>query len=210
LFGGYDTAKYSGQLIGLKYGNVLLSAPLQAVEITNSSGVISNVWVYEDTITAILDCGGPVFSNLPDGAYQAVVNYFEGFGYVVTDDMSIGCGSHLLEGSIGLTFTDRSGNQATNLYFGNTITISVPFSELIVPTFDVATGLVTKCTLGIQNGGSSGTNVFFGDKFLRSMYIVSAQDWGVVALAQAKIAVTESSIVPVTSPTSRASHSKFL
>ena len=135
MFGGYDAAKYTGPQIPLSAGNFSLDVPLQAVSITDASGNTTEVGFYQNTIPATLDCGTPFTAFLPNETYAAIVNHLHGLGYTVLGDgdgvgPTVNCTLRNAEGSINLNFTDMRGDKMTNPYFGNTITIAVPFSEL--------------------------------------------------------------------------------
>ena len=199
LFGGYDAAKYTGPQIPLSAGKSSLDVPLQAISITDASGTTTEVGFYEDTIPAILDCGTPFSGSLPNNTYTTIIKHLQSLGYNFLHGGQgtpyVNCTLRDAQGSINLNFTDTSGNKSTNPYFGNTITIAVPFSELVLNMSNTNSG-PEYCKLGISNAGSG--RLIFGDTFMRSMYIVFAfKDYGVIALAQAKFNASASNIVPV-------------
>lgn len=201
MFGGYDIAKYSGPQIPLSAGTVSTDVPLQAISITDASGSTTEVGFYEGTVPAILDCGTPFTASLPNDTYMAIVNHLKDLGYNVIDNAddacpTVNCTLRNAKGSINLNFTDTSGDKTTNPYFGNTITIAVPFSELAL-TMENNTSLVPEyCVLGISTIYPG--RIIFGNTFMSSMYIVYAlKDYGVIALAQEKPDAVGSNIVPV-------------
>lgn len=200
MFGGYDAAKYTGPQIPLSAGNFSLDVPLQAVSITDASGNTTEVGFYQNTIPATLDCGTPYTAFLPNETYAAIVNHLQGLGYTVLGEgdgvgPTVNCTLRNAEGSINLNFTDMRGDKTTNPYFGNTITIAVPFSELAL-TLNNGPSVPDWCLLGISRADTG--RIIFGNTFMRSMYIVYAfQDFDVIALAQSKFNAVASDIVPV-------------
>ena len=191
LFGGYDTAKYTGPLVPLPIYSVKgfyqLSVPLLAVAITNASGARSKPMVYSTPLPVLLDSGTPLTAALSNETYQTVLEYVRDLGYSINDTDSqspiVDCGLKNAVGSIDVTLTGSAGH----------ITIQVPFSEVVILENLNATDQY--CVFGINNQTQGG--LIFGDPFMRSMYIVYDLDNNIIAVAQAKFGVNESAIVPI-------------
>jgi hypothetical protein len=80
--------------------------------------------------------------------------------------------------------------------------ISVPMSEMVVDAGITFSDGSKACYLGIDAVDESlGGSIILGDTFLRSAYVVYDLENQVIALAQAKFNVTDSSVVPIPSGT---------
>lgn len=193
LFGGIDTAKYTGQLQSIKVypssrsGNVTsFTVAFTSLHATSSSGT--------DLLTAsnyaqpaILD-SGTTLTLLPDDIAALV---FQELGAV--DDKDIGavvvpCALGSNSGYLKFGFGGASGP-----------TINVPVSELVLPLTLTSGGTpkfkngADACQLGIQAAGD--LPILFGDSFLRSAYVVYDLANNQVGLAQTDFNATGSNIV---------------
>lgn len=157
LFGGYDKAKYEGELVSLPFSgeknsnadNYRLDVTLGSVATDGDSGVSVNKPVNLDSGTTI--------SLLPDEVVQYVGNALN---------------------------ADSNGNVDCNqpdkqlLFNFNGVTIKVPYSDLAFP------GSFGSCSLAIQ--GPLQGELILGDNFLRHAYIVYDLDDKKISLAQVK------------------------
>jgi Eukaryotic aspartyl protease len=195
LFGGIDTNKYTGDLIGLPVqpdansgGFTSFTVAFTALSVMDASG---NSQLTRDNIAipAILD-SGTTNTYLPDDLANAVlqgvgVTTSEIFGNVVSCQLA----------NESATFVFEFGGKG-----GATINVSLSqfVSPLVTsdgsqPTFDDGT---EACSFGIDGAGEN--PVLFGDTFLRSAYVVHDLDNNQIALAQARFDVPDAKIVEIT------------
>ncbi|KAL5353040.1 hypothetical protein ACLOAV_001069 [Pseudogymnoascus australis] len=193
LFGGIDTAKYTGQLQSIKVypnsrtGNVTsFTVAFTSLRATSSSGtdlLTSSTYAQP----AILD-SGTTLTLLPDDIAALV---FQELGAIDDKDIEavvVPCA--LASNSGNLTFGFGGAN-------GPIITVSV--SELVLP-LTLTSGGTPKfengqdaCQLGIQAAGD--LPILFGDTFLRSAYVVYDLANNQVGLAQTDFDATGSNVV---------------
>ena len=186
VFGGYDTAKYTGDIVTFAIDTSTLDVPRTAVpfsglSITDASG--SEVDFDCSTslpAPAVLDSGTPV-SQLPAALFSQVAAYFTSSYSLDTSSGLVSCGLASDSGTLNLGFTDPSS--------GNAIAIAVPFSELAISNGDGT------CTFGIQEQPAN--ICFFGDTFMRSMYIIYDYDHNDIALAQSSFDSGSSNLVAI-------------
>ncbi|KAI9736348.1 MAG: hypothetical protein M1834_001234 [Cirrosporium novae-zelandiae] len=191
LFGGIDTDKYEGSLIGL---------PVQP---DSMSGEITSFTVAWTSLTVTTSSGKTSISK--DVAMAAVLDSGT-TNTVLPDDIA----KEILD-SVGATTTNEYGN-VVNCNIGNYDanftygfggsggpTIVVPLSNLVTPltddegyplTFDDGT---PACSFGIEEAGDA--PVLFGDTFLRSAYVVYDLENNEIAIAQTKYNVSSSHVV---------------
>lgn len=182
IFGGYDTEKYTGSLVTLP--NVLsdpvLSVPLSSITFTDPAG--STTTLATGSVGVILDSGTPI-SRLPSDVFDDLVAAVEGLNYQVesSDDYGyvVDCALGQASGYLNLGFEDPDT--------GNSVVISVPFSELAVPESDI-------CVFGATPQDYQ--DLVFGDTFMRSMYIVYDLDSYQISLAQSNFNSASSNVVP--------------
>lgn len=194
LFGGVDTNKYTGDLIGLPVqldsysgGYTSFTVAFTGLSVMDASG---NSQLTRDDIAvpAILD-SGTTNTYFPDDLANAIL---EGVG--VTSDESFG---NVVPCSVG-------DNEATFVFqFGGEggATINVTLSQFVgplvttdgsIPTFDNGD---EACSFGIYGAGED--PILFGDTFLRSAYVVYDLENNEIALAQARYGAGEANIVEI-------------
>ncbi|KAI2472075.1 acid protease [Annulohypoxylon bovei var. microspora] len=189
LFGGVDTAQYTGSLQTL---------PIQANSgvyseflITLTSLSVGNSTIADNQALAVLLDSGSSLTYLPDEMVEDI--------YEAVDAQ--------YDSSAGAAYVPCSlaDQTATVNFVFSTPTISVDMNELVLdlvtangkrPTFSNG---VTACLFGISPAGS-GTNVL-GDTFLRSAYIVYDLDNNEISIAKTNFNTTESSIEEIPSGT---------
>lgn len=171
LFGGIDTAKYSGTLSSLEIypdsrtgTNQITSftVAFTSLQVTSSTGT-DTLTPSNYAVAAILDSGTSL-TLLPDDLAAVV---FQELGAV--EDSTFGvvlpCTVGQATGSLSFGFGGSGGP-----------VIKVPISELVLPLYDSAGNVPhfsngqAACQLGIEP--ASGRPVLFGDTFLRSAYVV--------------------------------------
>jgi len=162
LFGGYDSSHYSGELATL---------PLLAVDGVTSQFVVelTSIGITDSTgSTTLTDSSfdyaglmdsGTTYIHVPTDIYTPLATYFG-----ANSDRTIDCSIANVEGSLDFGFPG--------------VTISVPFSELVVPFS--ADGV---CVFGLEADDSEPFAIF-GDTFLRSAYVVYDLDDLELGLAQ--------------------------
>lgn len=181
LFGGIDTSKYTGQLIGLPVQKDVDSGVLDSftvaftsLSVKDSSGS-AKLTRENIAVPAILD-SGTTDTLLPDD---------------VAADIASGIGA-ISDSTYGFVVPCELSKTKASFTFGfggsNGPSIDVPLEEFILPllddngqplTFDDGT---QACSLGIE--AAQGRPILFGDTFLRSAYAVYDLDSNVIALAQ--------------------------
>ncbi|RAO69067.1 uncharacterized protein BHQ10_005079 [Talaromyces amestolkiae] len=201
LFGGYDTKKFSGNL---------LTVPIQPDESSGELTSMTVAWTAlgvttksgSQTITsssfkspALLDSGTTV-SIVPNDIYDALVQFFD-----ATEDQA---GDAIVQCSL----LDNSGTLDFTFGGSDGPVVKVPFSEFALPATTSTGAQATfndgslACFLGLQGTGSDPTTqlpVILGDTFLRSAYVVYDLDNKQISLAQTIFNATDSNVVEITS-----------
>lgn len=157
LFGGYDKAKYEGELVSLPFSgqknsnldNYRLDVTLDSVATDGDSGVSVNKPVNLDSGTTI--------TLLPDDVVQYI-----GKALNADDNGNVDC--------------DQPDKHL--LFKFNGVSIKVPYSDLAFP------GNFGGCSLAVQ--GPLQGELILGDNFLRHAYIVYDLDDKKISLAQVK------------------------
>ncbi|OTA98934.1 hypothetical protein M426DRAFT_68797 [Hypoxylon sp. CI-4A] len=189
LFGGVDTAQYTGDLQTL---------PVQANAgvyseflITLTSLTLGNMTIADNQALAVLLDSGSSLTYLPDDMVESIY-----------DAVSAQYDSSEGAAYVPCSLADET---ATLDFVFSGPKISVDMNELVLdlittsgrrPTFSNG---VTACLFGISPAGS-GTNVL-GDTFLRSAYVVYDLDNNEISLAQTNFNTTESNIEEIPSGT---------
>lgn len=220
LFGGVDTAKFSGPLnilpiVEQPQGYTYYGVVMSSVSMTYSNG--TQVPISSGLAGAILD-SGTTLSYLPEAV---VTPLFSELG-VYTDALASGysmISCDYLNSQPGLAVSFGFGDgQASG---GDNFTISVPVNELVLDVLSTYGELTSGapfdnvCLFGIQSsasgfgggggGGGGGDDseddiTLLGDTFLRSAYVVFDLDHHQIGMAQAVMNVTgQSSITELTS-----------
>ena len=191
LFGGIDTAKYSGPLSTLpmvpfpdeRHTIDRVTVGLTSITLTGDS---QNSSLFTGGVPAVLDTGAAA-SDLPPDAVNTLIS---GLG-VGQADIAKGTLSCSLGTGLNLTFGFNNDDSAV---------VSVPFSNFLQPLKDGDTQVTD------QNGNPvcsplltpSKTNyVLLGDSFLQSAYAVVDLAQKQVGIAQAVMNATESNIIAV-------------
>lgn len=202
LFGGYDTKKFSGNL---------LTVPIQPDESSGELTSMTVAWTAlgittksgSQTITsssfkspALLD-SGTTLSIVPNDIYEALVQFFDAT-VDQAGDAIVQCSLLDNSGSLDFTFGGSDGP-----------VVKVPFSEFALPATTSTGEQATfsdgslACVLGLQGTGSDPSSsqlpVILGDTFLRSAYVVYDLDNKQISLAQTVFNATDSNIVEITS-----------
>jgi hypothetical protein len=200
LFGGIDTAKYSGTLAIIDiYKSTSASVPteflvaLTSVSASSSSGT-DQLTPKGYAVGVVLD-SGTTLTYLPMDLATLVFNevgatYNSSLGIALVD-----CSLGNKNGTLNFGFGGHDGPQ-----------VSVPMSEMVNP-IKLTTGkfLTDKngkevCRFGVSAQAPGASNsLLFGDTFLRSAYVVYDLENNQIALAQAKLNVSDSNVVPFAS-----------
>lgn len=193
LFGGIDTAKYTGDLISIRVypsrGSdevTSFTVALTSLSATSSSGT-DQLTPPDYAIAAILDSGTTI-TLLPDDLADAV---FQEVGAVYSRSL----------GAMVVPCALSNNNGTLNYGFGGAggPVIKVAVSDLILPLVLSSgrrpqfTDGTEACQLGIQGAGSA--PVLLGDTFLRSAYAVYDLYNNRIALAQTDFNSTDSNVV---------------
>ena len=142
---------------------------------------------------AVLD-SGTSFLTVPSDVLATVATYFNAVPNTSMGNL-VRCDIASQPGTLDFGFGGNGGPL-----------ISVPFSELVLPTKDPTTGKAPTfeegapaCVLGLMASiPSAGVN-FLGDTFLRSAYVVYDIDAQMIGIAPTKFNSTDSNIVEITS-----------
>ncbi|ODV81840.1 acid protease, partial [Suhomyces tanzawaensis NRRL Y-17324] len=156
IFGGYDTKKVDGSF-----------ATLQTVNDQVLAINVDSVTVGDNEIQygspALLDSGTTI-TYLPRNVYQGIIQNLPGsntpYGWRITTD-------------------EAQGHDIT--YKFNDVTVKVPVSSLVGPTYDDQGKLLDYTSLQVSIGGS-----ILGDNFLRYAYVIFNLDDQKISVAQAK------------------------
>ena len=197
LFGGYDTAKFHGDLVAMK-----VQPDAQSGQITSMTVAWTSLAVNDPThgtkvltpksfaLPAVLD-SGTTLTYVPQDLYDELAS----FANVVTDSSS------------GFDFVDCDAVNQYNgtLDFGfagpNGPVISVLFSEMAIPVKD-ANGKQQKlengspaCHFGLSPAPEN--EILLGDTFLRSAYVVYDLERKEIAIAKTNFNSDRSNIVEI-------------
>lgn len=198
LFGGIDTAKYSGTLSSLEIypdsqsqNNQIttFTVAFTSLSVTSSTGT-DNLTPSTYAVAAILDSGTSL-TILPDDLASIIFQELSAiedrtFGVVLP------CSVGQATGSLSFGFGGSGGP-----------IIKVPVSELVLPLYDQNGGVPhftngqAACQLGIE--AAQGRPVLFGDTFLRSAYVVYDLVNNRIGIAQSNFNAGSSNIVPFAS-----------
>lgn len=198
LFGGYDTAKFQGDL-----GILEIQPSEQTGTFSDFAVVLNSIGVTQDSGSVVLQTSdlpnavildtGTAFTILPHDIFDMLINFFgavndDTYGYIVECDLGG------MTGSIDYQFGSSNGPL-----------VSVPFDELAVPIVDLESGdTVTDrqgnpiCRLGIDEQSQEGEPLLFGDTFLRSAYVVYDLDNLQIGVAQTVFNATDSNVQAIT------------
>lgn len=195
LFGGYDTGKYTGELVLLP-----IQPDAQSGMIASMTVAWTSIAVTDNTGTTLIPSNsfplpgvldsGTTLMIVPSDVFGQLFNYFG----VVSDQQN----GNLVPCSIA----DNAGS--LDFGFGDGPYVSVPFSELAVPALDNSSKSLTlkdgspACLFGIEEA-QQGDQFLLGDTFLRSAYVVYDLDAQVIGIAQTDFNSTKSNVVEISS-----------
>jgi hypothetical protein len=197
LFGGVDTAKYTGDLISVQvYPSsrarkiTSFTVAFTSLSATSSSG--TDQLTPADYAEAVILDSGTTITLLPNNIAQSVF-----------DELGATFISSLGAVVVPCSLADNTGT--LNYGFGGVggPTIKVSVNELVLPLTltngrpPTYTNGEAACQLAIQAAGN--LPVLFGDSFLRSAYAVYDLANNRIALAQTDFNSTDSNIVPFAS-----------
>ncbi|MCJ1283092.1 hypothetical protein MMC26_002419 [Xylographa opegraphella] len=190
LFGGIDTAKYSGSLASVPMVNDpesgLLDRFIIPWTLLNYTSEDGNVTLYSGATGALLDSGSTAMSLPADIATQLV----DGLGLHPQDDGTLLVNCDL--GTYGDAFTFGFNNDPTAV-------ITVPLSNFLKPAL-LADGSAQVDQDGnpvckVQVSNAPLPFAILGDIFMTAGYFVFDLDNAIISMAQANINTTESNIV---------------
>jgi hypothetical protein len=194
VFGGYDKAKFKGELGILPiqpdatsntYSSY--SVILNSIGVTDSTG--STVLATSNMPAAVVLDSGSAFSLIPPELLNELIDYFgaipdQGSDWVVRCDLKG------MTGTLDFQFAGPTGPL-----------VSVPFKELAAPIVDPKTGHSFTdsddnplCLLGVTAPSRPEVPLLLGDTFLRSAYVVYDMDNLQIGIAQTIFNVTDSNI----------------
>ncbi|KAK6530201.1 hypothetical protein TWF694_003567 [Orbilia ellipsospora] len=203
LFGGIDTDRYEGNLIGLPilkesgsddYTDFLVT--LSSISFVGMDGTKQSV--SNDTLAVILDSGSSL-TYLPNDTVQNIADRYGGVWNSEVDSYIIPC-------SLSNDYHDYVEYQ-----FGGAHgpLIRVPIEELTNYVLDINGDIWTDsdgnaaCTLGLQPQPEDfGDTYLFGDTFLRSAYVVYDLDGKKIYMGQTVFNATDSHILEIQNSTS--------
>ncbi|KAJ5560450.1 hypothetical protein N7513_002849 [Penicillium frequentans] len=196
LFGGYDTAKFKGNLTPIAIQNdaqsgkiTSMTVPWTSLSVTDPTEGTTSLTGKDFTEPALLDSGTSL-SFVPQDIYDQVASfanvfYYEDMAYVECEVMKS------YKGTLNFGFDGSSGPM-----------ISVLFSELCPPIVDIDGAPITLangntlCGFGLEVA-QEGDIIVLGDSFLRSAYVVYNLDRKEIAIAQTIFETDESNVVEI-------------
>ncbi|KAI4126855.1 MAG: hypothetical protein LQ338_003528 [Usnochroma carphineum] len=191
LFGGVDTDKFDGPLIGVPIVPQSGSSQVSAMNVEFTSLTLNaggKTSVVQDNVvrSAILD-SGTTGTVLPTDLADTFLKFFGAVTDVNVPQPLVSCDLANSNAQFVYQFGGSSGPK-----------ISVPVADLIEPHIP---GLRFKdrsdaCLLGVE--GADIDFLLLGDTFLRSAYVVYDLESKQIALAQAKLNVTTSNVQEIT------------
>ncbi|KAI0999760.1 hypothetical protein K3495_g8438 [Podosphaera aphanis] len=193
LFGGIDTAKYSGDLISVnvyptsyRLGITSFTVAFTSLSATSSTGT-DQLTPPNYAVPAILDSGTTI-TLLPDDVAELVFEELNATPEPRIGAVVVPCALAQNSGTLNYGFGGPGGP-----------VIKVAVSDLVLPLTDSKgqspkyNNGETACQLGIQAAGP--LPVLFGDTFLRSAYVVYDLVNNRIALAQTDFNATDSNVV---------------
>ncbi|OKL55819.1 hypothetical protein UA08_08816 [Talaromyces atroroseus] len=193
LFGGYDTAKYSGDLKTLNviefddaYGQWYINLTAIGTSTISSDGSSSTSWYGNSSVAgaAFIDSGSPKIFVPGNGAMNVILDLGGEYDYSLSSSL-IPCSA---KNKTDVTVDVLLGGSNGPL-------IQIPIHQLIEP---YTGGNVTidgeeACSFGVSPG-PDGFQIL-GDAFLRGAYTVFNMDNHTVSVADIKLNVKESKII---------------
>ncbi|KAH8700925.1 aspartic peptidase domain-containing protein [Talaromyces proteolyticus] len=206
LFGGYDTKKFTGQLL-----TVPIQADAQSGDLTSMTVAWTSLQVTTGngvkTITsdnfasaALLD-SGTTLTIIPEDLYYDLYEFFEAAPAPNQPDVIL-VECDLLNNADGTLNFQFGGSKGP--------VVKVPYSEFALPATSTDGTWIKfdngklACTLGLQPQDQS-TPVILGDTFLRSAYVVYDLDNKEISIAQTIFNTTDTSVVEITKSSAIAS-----
>lgn len=198
IFGGIDTAKFSGELISLpiekdandEYSSFTVA--LSGVSITDEDGKTNSLTNSTFAEPVVLD-SGTTLTYIPDALCNSIYTAL-GVTLQTVEQQSVPL--------IDCNVVNTKPKITVDYSFGGSggPTIKVPIDELVIQSGGIdISGLglsyTEACIFGIMSGGSSDAGNLLGDTFLRSAYVVYDIKNNEVGLAQTSFNQTSSSIV---------------
>jgi hypothetical protein len=189
LFGGVDTAKFSGTLATLPIQSSLSNAEYYAEFLITLTGLtLGSTKIASNARQAVLLDSGSSLTYLPNAMTQAIYN-------------AVGAQYDSDDGAAFVPCSLASSKEVLSYTFTST-TISVTMRELVIEIFTTSgkqltfSDGTTACLFGIAPAGS-GTCVL-GDTFLRSAYVVYDMANNQISLAQTNFNATNSNVLEIT------------
>lgn len=196
LFGGIDTAKFTGPLTVLPIqrssggGFTDITVVLSSLSLTDNMG---RTQFEQDNLAlpVILD-SGTTATYVPDDMAQQIL---DGVGAINSNElgMIIPCSFGASTDTFAFGFGGAGGP-----------TINVSFSEFVMPIYDEEGNTYqfphTKedvCGWGLLSSGPPGGPILLGDTFLRSAYVVYDLENNQVGIAQTDFNATDSNVVEI-------------
>ncbi|MCJ1357556.1 MAG: hypothetical protein MMC33_007552 [Icmadophila ericetorum] len=191
IFGGFDAAKFSGELSAVPMipdANGVVDQMLVALtDVQINDPQDGPASIFSTAVPALLDSGTTI-SFLPTDTFAYLVSFTgavndQTYGWILL------CSVSTYTGTLDYSFGDQGGP-----------TISVPFSEVIRPLTDPDGNPITDssgneyCSFGI-GPQPDGEPVVLGDTFLRSAYVLYDLDSQLIALGQTLFNSAQSEIV---------------
>ena len=197
LFGGYDSDKYSGDLAALdiqpdaQSGSITtMTVAWTSLSVTDDSG--TTFITSDDFVSPTVLDSGTSLTVLPPDLYNSLAN-FAGAVNSQSYGALVQCNLSTYQGTLDYGFGGNGGP-----------TISVPFSELVIPAADEQGKPLTfddgspACFFGLTPA-SEGEPILFGDTFLRSAYVVYDLDSQQIGIAPTVFNSTSSNVKEISS-----------
>ncbi|KAJ5475465.1 hypothetical protein N7539_007752 [Penicillium diatomitis] len=205
LFGGYDTAKFHGDLVAMK-----VQPDAQSGRITSMTVAWTSLSVTDPThgnklltsksfaLPAVLD-SGTTLTYVPQDLYDELASFANVVSYEGSDTGFVDCNDvNQYNGTLDFGFGGPNGP-----------VISVLFSEMVFPFVDsMGTQQRFKnghpaCSFGIAPAPNN-NQILFGDTFLRSAYVVYDLERKEIAIAKTNFNSQDSNVVEISPANSTA------
>ncbi|KAL9125533.1 MAG: hypothetical protein Q9217_005272 [Psora testacea] len=196
LFGGLDTAKYTGSLAALPVQKgpngtyTDLTIALSSFSLTDAAG--KNAYHQDNLALPVILDSGTTATYLPEDIANDIMS-----GVGAINDEQIGLIIPCSLAASPATFAFAFGGQGGP-------SIQVSFDQFIIPIMledgsqpEFSDGSGTVCGFGLMSSGAGDQPILLGDTFLRSAYVVYDLANNQIALAQSRFNVTDTNVVEI-------------
>ncbi|MCJ1431537.1 hypothetical protein MMC27_000890 [Xylographa pallens] len=194
LFGGVDTAKYSGQLTTVpvtpdsagNYTRLMVNLTQAYVTTSNSTATTTAPVTSSDLPMAVMFDSGSSYCLLPPSMTQPIFQAFN----VVWNGNNATCDCRL-----------ANSNATIEWVFGPGAVINTPIREFVIPVGQPQCIFAMQQVANVSIAPGSILPAVLGDSFLRSAYVVYDMENNQIAIAQTIFNVSTSNIMEIANGT---------